>query len=66
MGTYQTARYTVTREPAGDGSLYVVTGPSGRIYGHPVALRAAIEQADMYQADDDAEATQERAAARDG
>ncbi len=54
---YQNGRYRVTREPAGDGTLYVVIGPTGRVYGPPMALRAAAASADVYQTEDDAAAS---------
>ncbi len=60
---YQNGRYCVTREPAGDGTLYVVIGPTGRVYGPPMALRAAVARADAYQTEDDAEASTVRHAA---
>lgn len=62
---YQTNRYSVTREPAGDGTLYVVTNLAGKVVSrHPMAYTAACQLADLYQGDDDAEAAEERLCAR--
>jgi hypothetical protein len=61
---YQTRSYNVTRERAGDGTLYVVTNLSGKVLRGPMALSAAREVADLYQGDDDTDAAQERACAR--
>lgn len=58
------ARYDVVRERAGDGTLYEVVNLAGKVVSaHPMALSAARELAELYDADDDEDARQERISA---
>lgn len=48
------AKYNVTRERNGDGTLFEVTGPTGKIESaHPCAYRAAVQLATNLEIDSD-------------
>lgn len=57
------AKYEVTREPAGDGTLWVVRNGAGKVLTLPMALNAARDTAYDYELADQLEEAQERACA---